>query len=136
MTPEFLAAVIDTLLPGGDALPSATRAGLDPAVYAASHRTVLDAITAQAGSADAFLHADESARTAAVRGVERTAPDAFRTFLTAVLSDYYEAPHVLAALGWRSEPPQPAGHSIASLDHSAMERSERVRRRSKLWRDA
>jgi hypothetical protein len=30
MTPDFLAAVIDTLLPGDDALPSGTRAGLDP----------------------------------------------------------------------------------------------------------
>jgi hypothetical protein len=136
MTPEFLAAVIDTLVPGDDALPSGTRAGLDPATYVVSHCAVFDAIAAQSGTAEAFLHADESARNAVMRGVERGAPDAFRALLTAVLADYYDAQAVLAALGWRHEPPQPAGHRVAPLDDSAMERLERVRTRSKLWRNA
>lgn len=134
MTPEFLAAVLDTLLPGDDALPSATRAGLNPTPYAALHRAVFDAIAAQAGSAEIFLRADESARNAAVRAVERAAPDAFRTLLTAVLSDYYEAPPVLTALGWRSEPPQPTGHAVSPFDDATTERLGRVRRRSGLWR--
>ncbi len=99
MTPEFLAAVVDTLLPGDDVLPSGMRAGLDPAAYAASHRAVLDAIAAQAGSFERFLQADESTRTGALTAVERALPDAFRALLVAVLSDYYEAPTVLTALG-------------------------------------
>ena len=134
MTPAFLAAVIDTLLPGDDALPSGTRAGLDPAAYAGAHRAVFDAIAAQAGGPEAFVHADESARTAILRTIERT-PDAFRALLTIVLSDYYEAPAVLAALGWRSEPPQPAGYSIPPIDSSETAGLERVRQRNKLWRD-
>ena len=134
MTPEFLAAVIDTLLPGDDPLPSATRAGLDPTAYAASHRAVFDAIAAQAGGAEAFLHHDDSARSAAVRAVERVAPDTFRTLLTAVLSDYYEARPVLTALGWRSEPPQPTGHAVPTIDALSTERLDRVRQRGKLWR--
>jgi hypothetical protein len=136
MTPEFLAAVIDTLLPGDEALPSGIRAGLDPAAYVAPHRAIFDAIAAQTGGAEFFVRADESTRSTVVRAMERATPDTFRALLTIVLSDYYEAGAVLAALGWRSEPPQPTGHRVAPLDDSTMERSERVRRRSKLWRDA
>jgi hypothetical protein len=135
MTPELLAAVIDTLLPGDDALPSATRAGLDPSAYAASHRAVLDAIAAQAGGPDAFLRANESVRMATLRAVERATPDPFRALLTMVLSDYCEAPAVLTALGWRSEPPQPAGHTVPTLDSLASDRLNWAQRRGKLWRD-
>jgi len=135
MTPAFLAAVLDTLLPGDDALPSATRAGLDPATYAGPHRAMFDAIAVQAGSPETFLRADESARAATLHAVERTEPDALRALLTIVLSDYYEAPAVLAALGWRSEPPQPAGHTVPTLGSLADDRSEWARRRGKLWRD-
>jgi hypothetical protein len=136
MTPEFLAAVIDMLLPGDDALPSGTRAGLDPAAFVEPHRAVFDAIAAEVGGPAVFARTDECTRNAAVRAVERAAPDAFRTLLTAVLANYYEAPAVLAALGWRGEPPQPTGHRVAPFDNSGAERLERVRRRSKLWRDA
>jgi hypothetical protein len=135
MTPEFLAAVLDTLLPGDDVLPSATRAGLDPVAYAAQHRAVFEAIAAQAGGLEPFVRADENARNMAVRAVERAAPDIFRTLLTIVLSDYYEAPSVLAALGWRSEPPQPTGHAVPAMDKSTTQRLDRIRRRGKLWRD-
>jgi len=134
MTPEFLAAVIDTLLPGDDTLPSATRAGLDPTAYAVAHRPILDAIAARAGGPETFLRTDENARAAVLSAVERATPDAFRTLLSIVLSDYYEVPVVLTALGWRSEPPQPKGHAIPSLDASGNARLERVRRRGQLWR--
>ena len=134
MTPEFLAAVIDTLLPGDDVLPSAARASLDPAVYASSHRAVLDAIAAQAGGLERFTQADENARAAALTTVERALPEAFRALLVTVLSDYYEAPAVLTALGWRTDPPQPGGHAIAKIDGPTAERAERVRQRVQLWR--
>ena len=134
MTPEFLAAVIDALLPGDDILPSATHAGLDPATYATLHRAAFDAIAGQAHGAQAFVDADETVRNAVVRAIERSAPDAFRALLTALLSDYCEAPAVLAALSWRSEPPQPAGHAVPAMDAPAIERLNKVRRRAKLWR--
>jgi len=135
MTPEFLAAVIDTLLPGDDALPSGTRAGLDPAAYAASHRAVFNAIAAFAGGGEVFVGADEGARIAALQAVEHTARAAFRTLLTSVLSDYYEAAPVLAVLGWPSRPPQPTGHSVSPPDALTAEQLERVRNRGTLWRD-
>lgn len=134
MTPEFLAAVVDTLLPGDEILPTGSRAGLDPFVYANSHRDVFDAIAAEAGGAEPFLRADGTTRAAFLRGIERSAPDAFRALLTTVLSDYYEAPAVLAALRWRSDPPQPTGHSVPAMDTLTTERLDRVRQRAKLWR--
>ena len=134
MTPEFLAAVIDTLLPGDDALPSGTQADLDPAAYADSHGAAFAAIAAQVGGGELFVRADESARCEALKAVEQLKPDVFRALLVAVLSDYYEAPPVLAALGWRIDPPQPSGHAMPKLDDPTTERLERVGRRGKLWR--
>jgi len=134
MTPEFLAAVIDTLLPGDDVLPSGTRAGLDPVVYASSHHAIFDVIAARAGGLERFIQADESARAAALTTVERALPEAFRALLVTVLSDYYEATAVLAALGWRTDPPQPAGHAMSEWNDAAGERLERIRRRVRMWR--
>ncbi len=143
MTPEFLAAVIDTLLPGERTappaampLPSGTQADLDPTAYASSHRAVFDAIAGQAGSCELFVRADESARDAILKTVERVMPDAFRALLVTVLSDYYEAPPVLAALGWRTDPPQPAGHLVQNTDQTTLRLPERGTVKKKLWRDA
>jgi hypothetical protein len=134
MTPEFLAALIDTLLPGDGAMPSGTAAGLPLAAYAESHRPALDAIAARAGGIESFIGADEAARAAVVRAVERATPDAFRALLTAVLSDYYESEQVLAALGWPVHPPQPTGHALATMDDATAARLDRVARRGQLWR--
>jgi hypothetical protein len=135
MTPEFLATVIDTLLPGDGVLPSGMRAGLDPTAYANSHRAVFYAIAAQAGSSERFVYADEKARTAILQAVERVEPDNFRALLVTAFADYYEAPAVLTALGWRTDPPQPAGHAVPKLDDPTAARLEGVRQRAKLWRD-
>jgi hypothetical protein len=133
MTPEFLAAVIDTLLPGDGALPSGTAAGLPLTSYAESHRPVLEAIAAHAG--ESFIQAGEAARATALQAVERSMPDVFRALLTAVLSDYYESELVLTALGWPSHPPQPTGHAVAVIDDATAARLDRVARRGRLWRD-
>jgi hypothetical protein len=135
MTPEFLAAVIDTLLPGDDVLPSGTQAGLDSAAYAGGHRAVFETIAAQTSGGELFTRADESARGGVLKAVERVVPDAFRALLVTVLSDYYEAPPVLRALRWRIDPPQPTGHILSGLDGPTADRLERVRQRAKLWRD-
>ena len=134
MTPEFLAAVIDTLLPGDDVLPSGTAAGILPPGMEEAHRSILDAIAAEAGGIAAFVHAGESTRAAVVGRVERTAPDRFRALLVALSSDYYESATVLTALGWRIEAPQPAGHSIPHGIDTMAPQLERVRSRGKLWR--
>ncbi|MGE0118143.1 MAG: hypothetical protein AB7S71_02735 [Dongiaceae bacterium] len=134
MTPDFIAAVLDTLLPGDDRLPSATRAGLPLAAYAEPHNAVLDAIAAQAGGPELFTRSDEASRGNAVRAVERAMSDAFRALLAAALSDYYESEPVLAALGWPTDPPQPAGHVPATMDDATAARLDHVAHRRRLWR--
>jgi hypothetical protein len=67
--------------------------------------------------------------------VQREAPEAFAQLLGALLPDYYEAPTVLKALGWRSDPPQPQGHIVPEMDNPTRARLERVKSRGKLWRD-
>ena len=131
MTPEFLAAVIDTLLPGDDVLPSGTAAGV---ALAAAHTAVLEMAAAQAGGMDMFARAPDSARVAVLQAVERAQPEPFRALLVAVLSDYHQSAAAIRAVGWRVEPPQPTGHSIAHSSDATAEQLERVRQRKKLWR--
>jgi len=133
MTPEFLRAVVDTVLPG-EALPNAAAAGVDLAKYAETARPALDAIAAASGGAARFAAASETERVAMLRRVEREQPAAFRALIMPLLIDYYDAAAVLAALGWRGQPPQPQGHAVPSADEETLRRLERVRARQPLWR--
>lgn len=129
MTPEFLAAVIDALLPGDEVLPSGTAAGLNLNNHAAAHRQLLEAVAAAT-----FVHGDAGTRMRVLQSVEQRMPDAFRSFVTAVLADYYESATVLAALGWPAAPPQPAGHGPAGMDEGTRAALRRVAGRGRLWR--
>jgi hypothetical protein len=95
---------------------------------------VFNAVAQQTGNAEAFTAAAEAARIAAVQAIERVAPDAFRALLSALLSDYYESDPVLAAMGWRTDPPQPQGHGMPAISDAAHVRLGRVQARGKLWR--
>ena len=99
MNAAFIAAVVDTLLPGDSGgpageppLPKASAAGIDLGALANAHDTVLQAVANEAGSADAFSASSEPARIAVVQAIERAIPDAFRALLSALLADYYEFP--------------------------------------------
>ena len=142
MTPAFIAAVVDTLLPGDSGgpageppLPSASAAGIDLGALAESHSAVFEAIAKQAGGAGPFIAATEPARVAAVQAIERAMPDAFRALLSALLADYYESAPVLTAMGWRKDPPQPRGHAMSAQAAAMAERLSRVQARGKLWRE-
>jgi hypothetical protein len=137
MTPEFLRAVVDTLLPGEQGrapLASGSIAGVDLSKYVAAARPVLEAIAQAAGGVAAFAEASEATRVAALRTVEQELPDAFRAFVTSLLADYYESAAVIIAFGWRDEPPQPQGHVLPLTDEVTHQRLDRVRRRAKMWR--
>jgi len=126
MTPEFLAAVIDTLLPGDDVLSSGSAAGVRLDDHA-----VLRTIAARSGGEATFVAASEPARIAVLEAIERTEPAAFRALVTATLADYCDSPAVLTALGWSAAPPQPTGHRLLSTDES---RTSAAQRRPPLWR--
>jgi hypothetical protein len=139
--PEFLRAVLDTLLPGETsgppgraALPAGSAAGVDLATYAKVGRPALEAILRAAGGASAFAAAAEPDRIAALRKAECQLPGPFRTLLAPLLADYYESPAVLAAFGWRADPPQPHGHPLPPADEATHRRLDLVRQRGKLWR--
>jgi hypothetical protein len=138
--PAFLDAVIDTLFPGEPSssrpkpLPMATAAGLAGVDYVMGHAGVLAAIAAAAGGAEAFVAAAPAARIELLEVVERQAFGPFRALVQAVLVDYHEAPTVLSAYGWRSEPPQPQGHVVAVGEAETAALLARVRARGSIWR--
>jgi hypothetical protein len=141
MSPMFIAAVVDTLLPGDSGgsdgyppLPPASAAGIDLTGIATSHSAVFNAVAQRTGKAEAFVSAVESERIAAMQSVERAMPEAFRVLLSALLADYYQSPPVLNAMGWRADPPQPQGHAMPEISDAAFQRLGRVQARGKLWR--
>jgi hypothetical protein len=136
-TPAFCNAVIDAICPGlagGMPLPAATGIGVAGSAYGARHAEVLAAIAAEAGGAEAFVAASPAARAEILSRVEAKQPAVFRRLVQAVIADYYEAPAVLAAIGWRTEPPQPLGHRLEPMDEGLDALLERVRARGPIWR--
>jgi hypothetical protein len=142
VTPEFLGAVVDTLLPGDDdpkPLPSGTAAGVAAKLAEhlvadrdrAGHEAVLQAIASAARGEDAFVRANAAGRIASVRRVEDEMRGHFQALLAVVLQDYYEMEAVLLAMGWRAEPPQPQGHVLQPFDEALL---EPVKRRGPMWR--
>jgi hypothetical protein len=143
MTPEFLRAVIDTLIPGETspseagqpALPRGSTAAVDLAPHAETHRDVLRAIAERAGGEESFAAADEAARVGVLQSIERERPDPFRALVVQLLQDYYESDPVLVAMGWRTDPPQPRGHPMMPMDTPTRAALARVGQKAKLWRD-
>jgi hypothetical protein len=133
MTSAFLAALLDTLLPGERPLPRGSAAGLDLRAVIEAHRPTLDAIAVRAGGADAFANASEAERIAVLKEIERTLPDPFRTLLAAILTEYYDGDPVLTAMGWRIAPPQPTGHVVEPIGETTWRMLEKVKQRGKLW---
>ena len=142
MTPEFLSAVVDTLLPGDAAtppLPSGTEVGIAEKLAehvvasrdGARHAAVLHAIADAARGEDAFMRADAAGRISCVERVEAEMGEPFRALVSLLLQDYYETDAVLLAVGLRTEPPQPDGHVIAPFDETLL---DPVRRRGPMWR--
>ncbi len=132
----FIAAVLDTLLPGEadapEALPSGSRAPIDFADLTTAHADALRAIATEAGGEAVFVAASPDKRADAIRRVEATAP--FQALLAAVLMRYYQSDKVTTAMGWRLEAPQPHGHKVAATDDATWERLERVEARGRIWR--
>ncbi len=132
MDAAVLRAVVDTLLPGDEVLPSGTAGGVGLAPGA--HAVVLEAIAARAGGGATFASATAAQRAEMVTSFAATEPAAFRALLMTLLQDYCESGKVLAALGWPSAPPQPAGYRLAPMDDDTRHRLETVKRRGPIWR--
>lgn len=135
MNDALLMAVLDALLPGDDGaagpapLPPASRASLDLALLQPLAQPLLDRLAAAE-----FLATGQAARVDMLRAVERSAPEAFRRFLDRLLAAYYQDPVVLAAFGWRDEPPMPRGHALPGDDAATLGLLDKVRKRGPIWR--
>jgi hypothetical protein len=133
MSRVMLLAVLDTMLPGDAGeppLPAASQAGLDLGKL----ERLAEPVIAALADRDAFLMAAPADRVAQLRIVELNVPDAFKALLAEALATYYEAPPVIATLGWRVAPPQPHGHEIPPNDETTWRGLERVKARGQIWR--
>jgi hypothetical protein len=131
MTEGFLRAVVDTLLPADDGLPSGTEAGVTRALADESVRRVLAVIAAASGGEASFMDADEPTRIARLQAVEQAEGPAFERMIVLLLADYCEAEPVLRAFGWRSEPPQPRGFELPPFDETVL---AKAKQRGRIWR--
>jgi hypothetical protein len=140
MSPDFLAAVVDTVLPGergaggGAALPPGTAAGVKLVGGDPGRADLLARMAARAGGEAAFVEASSASRAALMPAVEREDFAAFRALVLSLLEDYYETPAVLHALGWRGGGAQPQGHIVAQADATTLARLDKVRSRRSIWR--
>ena len=71
-----------------------------------------------------------------LEGVETESFQRFRALVSSLLQEYYEAPSVLAAMGWREGAAQPLGHEVAEADEATLGRLDKVRARGPLWRQS
>ncbi|MBV8770249.1 MAG: hypothetical protein JO094_15295 [Hyphomicrobiales bacterium] len=143
MTNLFFEAVVDTILPGEDEascaaspLPSGSQAGVTLEPRNAEEDAVLRLIAERAGGEEAFRRASLAAQTAVLANVEKERFEIFRAIVSNLLQHYYEAPIVLAAMGWREGAAQPLGHKIPEADEATLKRLEAVRARGAIWRPA
>lgn len=124
----FRDAVLDTLLPGVSGLPAGSTIGLD----ASPHAEALRDIANEAGGEAAFISASVDKRAEILRCIEGRA--AVQALITAAMMRYYQSEAVIAAMGWRTAPPQPTGHKVAATDAATWERLEKVKARGRIWR--
>jgi hypothetical protein len=133
MSRVMLLAVLDTMFPGDTGeppLPTASQAGLDLGKL----ERLAEPVIAALADRDAFLMAAPADRVVQLRIAELNVAEPFKTLLAEALATYYEAPLVIAALGWRAAPPQPHGHDVAPNDDSSWRSLEKVKARGQLWR--
>jgi hypothetical protein len=134
MDKKFLAAVVDTLVPGGAlangvVAPAASAIGVSDGLasdtsdhrQAETLRNVLAAVAQAAGGETDFAASGEELRIAVLKRVETLRPQDFLALVTSVLIRYYEHPSVVAAFGWTARPPQPLGHAMPPFDPALLE---------------
>jgi hypothetical protein len=129
MTPAHLRLLADLILPGDETgLPPGS---LIPDVMAALAQSA-SPIKALAGDHPDF--ADAGKRHGVLTSLEQSHSEDFRDFVMALIKAYYESGQVLEAMGWRSAPPQPQGHTIAPMDKDLVPALAKVADRKRLWR--
>jgi hypothetical protein len=136
MAEKFVAAIVDTLVPGGplaNGVKAPAASALEIAWHSLEerHAQVLAAIAVEGGGKETFSSGTVDFRTVVLKRVENEHPEELAAFITTVLTRYYEHPQVLAAFGWPSRPPQPLGHELPPFDEELL---APVKARGEIWR--
>ena len=122
---ELLAAVLDTLVPGGGGFPGAGEVALDDVLAMAAASADLESLlsrglqvveeTARAGGAD-FALLSPDGREHVLRRVEQSQAELFEALVRQTYDGYYSHPAVIARLGLEPGPLHPRGHRVEAID--------------------
>ena len=117
--PDSLAAVLDTMLPGDDAFPSASAVDLaarlmSDAFFAVPTRAALALLP------NDMQAVDPPTRVTLIAALEANHPAVFGALITAAYSAYYAAEPTLKAVegatGYEARSPQPEGYALKPFD--------------------
>ena len=138
MTQDLLAIVLDTLLPGDGAWPSARAVDLAQAVRAdvdGDPERQIDIVLAALPLG--FATGDAEFREAALQVIEIEQGNAFERLVTLAYTAYYIEPRVRAVIeretGYENRPPQPLGYALEPFDERLLDKQ---RQRAPFWRKA
>ena len=122
---DLLAAVLDTLVPGGDGFPGAGEVALDRVLAMAAASADLESLlsrglqvvdeTARASGAD-FTLLSPDGREYVLRRVEQSQAELFEALVRQTYDGYYSHPAVIARLGLDPGPLHPRGHRVEAID--------------------
>lgn len=123
---DWLAVVLDTLVPAGDGFPGAGAVALDHVLAMAATSEDLDDLLSQglraiedaSGARDAagFASSGLDDREGALRRVEQSHGGFFEALVRNTYDGYYSHPTVIARLGLDASPVHPRGHRPETAD--------------------
>jgi len=124
---RLLDAVLDGLIPGGDAWPSAGSLGLHDEIVrlarlSPGHPESLIRLLDQLD--DGFPDESRQSREETLRRLETADADTFGVAVVLAYNAYYTHPAVLAVVaektGYEARPPQPLGYELEPFDESLL----------------
>jgi hypothetical protein len=135
---EKITPLLNGLLPGTDAWPSAGSLGLaEEVVRLAALDSQQPAVVTEFLDSlpPDFAELDTAVRHQALVGMEQSEPDSFGLMVRLAYNAYYTNAEVLQVLrartGYEGRAPQPDGYELPEFDESIL---DTVRRREPLWR--
>jgi hypothetical protein len=140
---DFLAAVLDTLVPASGDFPGAGAVALDHVLAMAAASADLETVlarglelvddAARGASAHGFARLGADERETILKSVERSHVEFFETLVRHTYDGYYGHPAIVTRLGLDPGPLHPRGHQVEALDAPDL---SRVIARGPLYRRA
>lgn len=137
---QLIGMLADMMIPAGGDFPSAAEPGIVSVIIeklSAEKTTVNDALRllealAQKDYQLGFSSLSVAQRQALIELMRKQAPAFIQLLQLNVISNYYQNPAVLSALGVRAEAPYPGGYTVAETDWSIL---DPVRKRDPFYKN-